>query len=1132
MRFIKLSKRMLNQFGNIIEKHPLLIISIVLFVTIGFGIFIPSLHIKTDFRDFAPDDETTKATLRISNYFSQNYQIMFLFVEKQKAENVLVPQALKEQNYIQNEIKNLPNVVNVLGITTLVNQLCILEFGQPFENCTDEQITIAIKDVLETQGTNKIEILTNDDPDEKIDYNKYPRITKGKSINDIDIKNCFIDFNEETVKFSIEVYDLSSFKTKLKSPIPGVNIVEWYIDFENLIKPDERLNVSYRITAHLEPKNVLWEIGKGPLNNLRALLKCIKERQLFYTYKKNAYLWIKPPDQSIYLPLVLKSAEVNFNFDKNTIEIDVSRPELGSYGIAPQFSGIELPAKLTNFKVGTRYYQGPFLKLPWLRISINTSFLFKKIEKIIGRPISGKIVERVFKKYANISWEDFDKLFEMTDEFISIPDQIALKDMEQSWKNLDIAPDNSVSENLLYYKSYLFDELQIAAKEFLPASYDINKKSDSCLIIASINLSTESEENQRFNNYLKEEIAELDEKSDYIKIQPTGEGIITTEINEITSDANQIIIPMIFIVIIIVLIISFRNISYMFLTLAALAVSLIWLFGTMILLGMTFNIIAVAIIPLILGLGVDYSVHTLHNYRIEIGRGKTPSEAIKSSITEIGSAMLLSMITTVIAFLSFLSASIAPLRSFGIILALGIVYTFITSITLTTSLRYVLDRKKKKYFSKKKKTIYLNIYMNKIAKLVLKHQKKIIFITILITITSAIGASQIKTGFDYYSFLPKENPSIKLYERIYSDFPFSSQDMEYILIEGNIATVDSLKGIVETHENFDNDRYIAKKADGSQKTSSIYTIITQAVNNNKSLIKEFNLDEKTYIPKTNNDIQRLYDYLYNDLIYGIQSKTTIHKSKNGIYDATIIQIYITIISEGQESEELDKDLKNLNQELNNDLSYYGKDTKAIITGILTITYKITKSLTESQFLSTGLCIILSLIILILVYKRLTLGLVAMIPVFITIIWILGTMYFIGYSLNILTIMVTSLTIGCGIDYAIHATERFRLIADKTGNINSAVVETISRTGGALLIAALTTVIGFIVLIFAPIPPQVQFGVITAVTITYAFLLSVLVLPLVLAHWAKWTKKRRGYIISRAPADEKYVKEIQESNNIH
>ncbi len=761
---------------------------------------------------------------------------------------------------------------------------------------------------------------------------------------------------------------------------------------------------------------------------------------------------------------------------------------------------------------------------------MNTSFLFKRIEKIMQRPILGNIVENMFKKYADISWEDFDKLFEMTGEYISLPDQLALKDLDNLWVNLDIAPDSGISKNLLYYRPFLFDDLQVGAKAFLPDSYEINKKPDSCLIIVSINLSTNSEENQRLNKLIKQEISELDKKNDFIKIQSTGEGLITTEINEITSEANQIIMPIIFIVIIFVLIISFRNLSYMLLTITTLAVSLIWLFGTMVLIDMNFNIIAVAIVPLILGLGVDYSVHTLHNYRTELERGKTPAEAIKLSITEIGSAMFLSMITTVIAFLSFLSASIAPLRDFGIILAMGIIYTFITAITLTTSVRYLLDRKKKKYNGKKKISISLNIYMSKLSKLVLEHQKIIIIFTIFITIISLIGASQIRTGFDYYSFLPKENPSIELFEKINSEFPFSSQDIEYILIEGNIATVDSLKGIAKTHENFENDNYIAKKADGTQKTSSIYTIITQAVKNNKSLISEFNLDEKTYFPKTNDDIQDLYDYLYNDLAYGIQTRTTIHKSKNGEYDATIIQAYVNIISEERKSEELDKDLRILNQELNDDISNYGKDTKAIVTGMLTITYKITRSLTESQFLSTGLCIIFSLIILILVYKRFSLGLVAMIPVFITTIWILGTMYFIGYSLNVLTITVTSLTIGCGIDYAIHATERFRLIADRTGDINSAVCETISRTGGALLIAAVTTVTGFVVLIFAPIPPQTQFGVITAVTITYAFLLSVLVLPLVLAHWAKWTRKRKGYIISPTPADEKYKKEIQNYNH--
>ncbi|MDH7506590.1 MAG: efflux RND transporter permease subunit [Candidatus Thermoplasmatota archaeon] len=1130
MRLLNETKNLLNKYSKIIEKHPVLIVTIIIFITMGFATIIPSMQLKTDFRDFAPDNETVNAVLRVADYFSQDYQVLFLYVEKEKGESILIPDALKEQYYVQKEIKNFSNIINIIGLSTIVNQMTILEFGQPIENCTDEQITIAINDILETQGKTNITVFSENDPNEKIDYKKYPRISKGKSIDAIDIKNCNIDFNDETVKFSIEVYDLTSFVSKLKSPIPGVNVVEWFVDFENLIKPDERLNVSYRISAHLEPKNILWEIGKGPFKNIKAFFKQLIKKELFNVYKKEAYLWIRPPGQTTYLPLLLKSAEVNFNIEKNQVEIKVSREELSKYGISPRFLGLELPAKLTNFKAGTRYYQSPVLKLPWFRISMNTSFLFKKMEKIINRPIMGNILSNIFKKLANITWEDFDKLFEMTDEFVSMPDQISLKDMEELWVNLDTAPDNGVSKNLLYYRPFLFDDLQVAAKALLPSSYETDKKPNCCLIIVSVNLSTESSENQKFNLLIKEEIEELNKKTAYITVQPTGEGIISTEINKTTSNANEVIVPMIFIIIVIILIISFRNLSYMFLTLITLAISLIWLFGTMVLLGMDFNILAVAIIPLILGLGVDYSTHVLHNYKTELGRGKIPSEALRLSITEIGSAMFLSMITTVIAFLSFLSSSIVPLRDFGIILALGIIYIFIATITFVTSTRFLLDRKKKKFKSENIKQFSLNVYMNKSAKFVLKHQKKIILATILFTIIFIIGGSQIKTGFDYYSFLPKENPSIKLYEKIYTDFPFASQDLEYILIEGNIATVDCLKGIARTHENFKDNFYIAKNADGTLKTTSLYTIITKAVNQNKSLIKEFNLDEKTFIPKTNKDLQQFYDYLYNDLVYGIQTRTVIHKSTNGNYDATTIQIYVNIVVEGRRTEELDKYLKKINQELNEDLSYYGKDTKAILTGMMTITYNITTNLTKSQILSTGLCIILSLIILIIVYKRFSLGLVVMIPVLIAIIWIIGTMYFLGYSLNILTITVTSLTIGCGIDYAIHATERFRLIADKTGDINSAVVETISRTGGALFIAALTTAVGFSVLIFAPIPPQVQFGVITAVTITYAFLLSVLVLPLVLAHWASWSRKRRGYIISPTPADEKYLKELLDYNN--
>jgi predicted RND superfamily exporter protein len=329
---------------------------------------------------------------------------------------------------------------------------------------------------------------------------------------------------------------------------------------------------------------------------------------------------------------------------------------------------------------------------------------------------------------------------------------------------------------------------------------------------------------------------------------------------------------------------------------------------------------------------------------------------------------------------------------------------------------------------------------------------------------------------------------------------------------------------METHENFEDNTLVARYADGSVKSTSIYTIMKQAANNNNTLIEEFNLDENTKIPKTNKDIELFFDYLYDSFEYGMLTKSHIHRNEQGRYDATAILVYIDLYSEGVEDYDFQADLEKLNKELNDDLEDYG-NVDVTVTGMLTITHVMTGSLTESQLFSTGISLVLAAIVLIIAYRKPTLGLIAVIPVAISMIWILGTMFFIGYELNILTITVTSLTIGIGIDYAIHATERFRLVADKTGDITVAICETISKTGGALLIAALTTALGFGILIFAPIPPEQQFGVITAITISYSFITSVLLLPLILARWAKWMKKRKGYIISPKPPEPDYLDDV-------
>jgi predicted RND superfamily exporter protein len=294
------------------------------------------------------------------------------------------------------------------------------------------------------------------------------------------------------------------------------------------------------------------------------------------------------------------------------------------------------------------------------------------------------------------------------------------------------------------------------------------------------------------------------------------------------------------------------------------------------------------------------------------------------------------------------------------------------------------------------------------------------------------------------------------------------------------------------------------------------------------MFEEFSIDESTMIPKTDEDVKRLYDYLWNSFEYGILTQLNIHQSKNGRYDAAVIRVYINIATSTHQGGNLENDLEILYNEFNDDLDDYG-DVIATPTGQWIITHKITSELTDSQLLSTTISLILATIVLIIAYRRFSLGLIVIIPVLISIVWILGTMFFIGYNLDVLTITVTSLTIGIGIDYAIHATERFKLVADKTGDINAALCETIEKTGGALLIAALTTILGFGMLVFAPIPPQAQFGVIMVMTIAFSLVTSLSILPLILVRWAKWSKKKKGYIISKNPADKDFVNEVLNNN---
>jgi len=1100
---------MLLKIGRLVKNHPWIVVGFVLLITIGFGSILPNLKMQTSMEHFLPDDEIVVAQEEINDYFGSASGVIMVLVKPENSYSVTSVKSLKEL-YSTGRIltEEFDEIIDVMSISLFVDNICDMEFGTKFENCTDEQIKQAFDDLMNEPIYEEIKMLDVDDSNENSDINFYPRLSKGKNIDSIDVKNYYIKQTNETFIFSIEVYELSGFENRIITPDKKLNVMEWFIDFSNLIIPYEELDISYKITAHIEPTNNFWVVGDGLIKNIKNIFNQIRNRGFFNSYKKESYLWISPYGMEVSLPIRLESAEINFNTENNRIEIVVNKTELGKYGLAPVFGGFGLPGRIGNTKAGFRYYQRPFLKQPWLRVVVSFDKLKNIVRIMQNRPIIGSISERLIKRFGDFSWSDINSMFEMLDLMEFEIDYVSLKDVESFWKTTDYSPDNSESNKTLFIKPPFFDGMKKNVLTFLSSEYEYGNEANATLMMINVNGSLSLEDLTLVSADIIERLEELDLEITTFSMGATGNAVIEYEINEVTMDANQIVIPLIFVVISIILFLSFFKLSYVFLPLLGLSLSIIWLFGTMVLLGMEFMIMEVALIPMLMGLGVDYSVHLFHDYRAELSKGKKPAAAIITSISDVGMALLLATITTFIAFLSFLSATIAPLRDFGVLCALGIAYVFIITITLQAAIRYILDRRKKVKTKLKPKRNTNSKIMRKIAKSVASHPKTIIAITIAVTILMAYGSMNIKTGFEMEDFLPEENPSVIVLNEVMDLFPFASQEREYILIKGEVATVKTLKGIRKTVDNLEDDKFVALNIDNEPKTTSVLSIFKNAAEQNDSLITKFNLD-RDFIPSTDSEVVGFLDYMYNDESFNYEISEVIHKEGNN-YDATVVQIYSDTFSD--KSDDVSSVMEVLYNELVEDVE--GLDhTDYIITGDNSMMHVIMNSMTESQILSTGVCILLAAIVLIIAYRKLTLGLITMIPVSISTVWIVGSMYFAGFSLNVMTIMITSLTIGLGITYAIHAVERFRLVADRTGDILSAVTETIGHTGGALLIAAITTIFGFGMLVLVPMPIEQQFGIITALTIFYALLTSLFILPPVLMYWGKWKKKKHGYIIS-------------------
>lgn len=182
------------------------------------------------------------------------------------------------------------------------------------------------------------------------------------------------------------------------------------------------------------------------------------------------------------------------------------------------------------------------------------------------------------------------------------------------------------------------------------------------------------------------------------------------------------------------------------------------------------------------------------------------------------------------------------------------------------------------------------------------------------------------------------------------------------------------------------------------------------------------------------------------------------------------------------------------EDLQAELSSTDPDALVTVTSGPIVRQESLDGVSRALRLSLPVSVVLCLIIASVFMRSVRLGIVSIVPILMTVAMLYGFMYLAGYSINLVTATIGAVSIGIGIDFAIHYTMRFREELAAVGERMEAVRRASEGTGVALLASAASSVVGFGILSFAPMPLFASYGLLTAVMIGMAAVATLLVLP--------------------------------------
>jgi uncharacterized protein len=589
-------------------------------------------------------------------------------------------------------------------------------------------------------------------------------------------------------------------------------------------------------------------------------------------------------------------------------------------------------------------------------------------------------------------------------------------------------------------------------------------------------------------------VADASTKPPGVKVELSGTPAFSQQMSSGLMSNMGILIGGALVLMIITMGILFSYVRHRFMPVLLVAIGLVTSLGLMGLFGINLNMAVVGAFPVLIGLGIDYAIQFHARFDEEARKGSLEN-AVFTTVTRTGPAVMYAMLATSMGFLAMMVSTVPMIRSFGIVSIIGINTCFWVSClgmpTLALLLNYqpkpdqtgqcyavgtdacdtVIGKEKKN----KKSGFSYGQFLTNTSVRIAKNPVPVLLVAGLIALIGFQIDTTIPVSSDENAFVPSDMPAKINIDKVTRVIGATST--ADLLVQGSRVTdLDTVIWI----RNFQ-DYELSHHAEITGATS----IVTYILQYNGGVMPETQAQLDAVLAKIPEDSRKS---ILSDPMTGI------------------IRFSTGKISMSQED--------TLKHQVIRDIAFLEPPVGISVepAGNFEVMTTLLKAMSDSKDTMTILGFIFVFVFLILVYRHLH-AVSPIIPIIFVVGWNAVMMYILGLTYNPLTATLGSMTIGVAAEYTILVMERYAEEEERLHDPIAAIQESVQKIGTAITVSGLATFFGFSALCLATFPIISNFGISTLIAVAFSLMGAIFIMPAVLSivgSLDEWITARHGH----------------------